>query len=290
MTSALVVGDLVDDVIVVLTGAVRADTDTAAAIERREGGSPANTAAWMASSGASVTFVGRCGAADVDRHARALAAHGVVPRIQPDAEHATGTIVIVVEGEQRTMLTDRGANDHLDPDELDDALLAVDVVHLTGYALLGGHAEAVARLVERAHAAGARVSLTLGSAGSLADLGVDRALAAIEGVDVLLANLDEGRLVTGLDDPLEVAAALAERWPSVALTMGSSGSIVGSTGSLVAVPSQRVGLVDPTGAGDAFAAGFVAGLAGGADAASAAGEGARLAALAVATRGARPSA
>lgn len=288
MTTALVLGDVVDDVLVLPAAEVRPDTDTPATITRSEGGSPANTAAWMAKAGAEVSFVGRCGADDVDRHAERLRAAGVRAQIQADARHGTGTIVVLVDGEHRTMLTDRGANDHLDPDAIADALLGVDLVHLTGYALLGGHEGAVARLVDRAHAADAIVSCTLGSAGSIGDLGIEVAMRALRHVDVMLANLAEGRLVTGADEPMDVATAMARHWRTVALTMGSAGSIVGQAGALEAAPSQRTTLVDPTGAGDAFAAGFTVGIARGMQPAAAAGEGAAMAALAVAKAGARP--
>ncbi|WP_254678182.1 carbohydrate kinase family protein [Agrococcus sp. SGAir0287] len=286
---ALVLGDVVDDVLVFPRGPIRTDTDTDAEIVRRPGGSAANTAAWMVAAGLPTTFVGRVAAVDAERHARLLADVGVDARIASDAEHETGTIVLLVDGDERTMLTDRGANAHVDPDDIDDALLAgVDVVHVTGYSLLAGHAAAVGRLVERAHAHGARVSCTIGSAGSIADLGVDVALAALRGVDVLVANRDEGALVTGAQGSAQVGAALGRLAPVVALTLGDAGVLVVERGAQRFVPAVPARLVDPTGAGDAFTAGFVAGIVAGASAADAATSGAELAARAVAVRGARP--
>ena len=73
---ALVFGDLIDDIIVVPSGPIRSDTDTASSIRSQPGGSAANTAAWMAAAGADVTFVGRCAAVDAARHAQLLESAG----------------------------------------------------------------------------------------------------------------------------------------------------------------------------------------------------------------------
>ncbi|GAA2173645.1 PfkB family carbohydrate kinase [Agrococcus versicolor] len=289
MIRALTFGDVIDDVLVFPEGRIRADTDTDARIVRRAGGSAANTAAWMGRAGVRTTFVGRTGAADVDRHVALLAEHGVDARIEGDPEHETGTIVVLVDRDERTMLTDRGANALVDPDSIDDALLAVDVVHVTGYSLLSGHAEAVGRLVDRAHALGAVVSCTIGSAGSIADLGVEVALDALHGVDVMVANLDEGATITGREGAADIGAALAGLAPVVALTLGHTGVVVIDHGHRQFVPAVEARLVDPTGAGDAFTAMFVASVVSGADPVSAARRGVAMAAEAVSVAGARPS-
>jgi sugar/nucleoside kinase (ribokinase family) len=288
MTTALLFGDVVDDVIVIPDGRIRTDTDTDAQIVRNPGGSAANTAAWMATAGVRTTFLGRVGVADVARHTEALAVHGVDARLEGDAQHGTGTIIVLVDGERRTMLTDRGANALVDPDAIADALLAVDVVHVTGYSLLGGRADAVARLVRRAHAAGALVSCTIGSAGSIDDLGVEVALDALAGVDILVANLDEGALVTGMGGAATVSEALSTLAPITALTLGPAGVVLSERGQRRFVSPVASRLVDPTGAGDAFTATFVAGIASGLAPYAAAERGVQVAADAVTVPGARP--
>lgn len=288
MPRLLVLGDVIDDIVATPAGPIRTDADVDATIRIRPGGSAANAAAWMTEAGGSVRFRGRVGAADVDRHTAALRAAGVEAVLDGDPEHPTGTIVLIVEGQHRTMLTQRGANARLSPDHIaDDELGGVAIVHATGYGL-DGHADAFGRLVARAHAHGALVSLNPGSVGTVEDLGLPTMLAALDAVDIVIANLHEGRVLTGRYAPDDVAAALAERVGTVALTMGEHGSIVGSAGALERVPSQRTRLVDPTGAGDAFGAGFLVRLAAGASPAEAAQEGARLAAAAVERVGARP--
>ncbi len=297
---ALLVGDVIDDIIVVPSGPIRADTDTVSRITRQPGGSAANSAAWLGWLGAGVDFVGRVGAGDAERHARELAATGVAAHLHEDAERPTGTIVILVEGQQRTMLTDRGANAGLHSDQVTDALLqAAGILHLTGYSLVDAlSARALRELLERAHAAGSAVTLDPSSVGFIADRGVESFRAAIAGVDVLRPNLDEGRLLAGLGGdapPALVAEALLDLAPALVLTCGAAGVTVAErradgTARVVPLEAERVPTVDPTGAGDSFTAGFLAARLAGADLAHAAREGQRVAAIAVSRIGGRPPA
>ncbi len=283
---ALVFGDLIDDIIVTPRGPIRPDTDTSSTIRSRPGGSAANTTAWMAAAGADVCFVGRCGAVDVDRHAAFLRAAGVDPHIAADTELPTGAIVVIVQGHERTMLTERGANARLSPDDVDVAGCAL--VHAVGYTLVE-HAAAFRALVERAHAAGARVSLNAGSVAAIDELGVDAFAAASAGVDILIATDAEAALLTGLPTADAAAGALARRHGVAAVTLGHDGVQVAARDGLAAhVAAQLVTAIDPTGAGDAFTAGLLAALLRGADPITAATEGAALAAQAVTVVGGRP--
>jgi sugar/nucleoside kinase (ribokinase family) len=290
---ALVVGDVIDDIIVVPTGAVRPDTDTTAHISRHEGGSAANTAAWMAHLGAVVDFVGCVGTDDRDRHAAVLRGVGVTPHLREHPSLSTGTIVIVVEGEQRTMLTDRGANAGLHVDDISDELLAgAGVLHLTGYSLVDAFSAAdLGALINRAHRHGAIVTLDPGSAGFIADYGVEAFRSALSGVDVLLPNRDEGRILAGADDSGEIMESLLKLAPAVVLTHGAGSVIVGRRGQPTRdVPVVPVAAVDPTGAGDAFTAGLIVEMLGGGDVLAAASAGVRVASQAVSRPGARPPA
>lgn len=272
----LVVGDVIDDIVVVQDGPLRTDTDTPAIIRQLPGGSAANTAAWLASLGADVAFAGAVGADDLVRHAAAMP--GVEARLLA-TDLPTGAIVVLVDGEHRSMLTSRGANAALDLQLV--AVDGFDHLHLTAHPLLqsadGG--AAFTALIRRAKAAGLAVSLDPGSAGFIADFGVDRFLNAVDGVDILLPSLDEGRLLTGLDDPEAIVRALP--FPTVVLTAGAEGAY--APGHVPAVPAQ---VVDPTGAGDAFAAGFLVAYDGDAEAAARAAV--EVAARAVGRLGGRP--
>lgn len=284
----LVVGDVIDDVIVVPSGPIRQDTDTVSDIRSRPGGSAGNTAAWLGHLGVDATFVGMVNHADVARHGAEFVRYGVTPVLQGHASLPTGAIVILVDGDSRSMLTSRGAND-----ELDLAAIAVDgfdALHLTGYSLFFRRdAAAVTDLITRARAANLEVSVDPGSAGFLADYGVERFLTAIEGATLVVPNLEEGRVLTSLTEPGEVARALAARFGTAAVTLDRAGAIVATAdgGEAVAVPAVEASMVDPTGAGDAFTAGFLVEWLETTNATAAAAAGVRLAATAVASIGAR---
>jgi sugar/nucleoside kinase (ribokinase family) len=281
----LVVGDLIDDIVVVPDDKPRPDTDTLSSILQVGGGSAANTAAWIGHLGGRVRFVGSVADRDVARHAGQLERHGVDAQLQGHPTLPTGTIVLFVDGEQRTMFTQRGANVALDCDEV--TVEGAALLHLTGYTLFGAldGGASYARFIARA---GVPVSVTPGSAGFIADYGVARFLSVVKGATLLFPNLAEGRLLTGIDDPAEVAAALAAEFPVVALTLGGEGVLVASGGEVVRVAATPSTVLDPTGAGDAFAAAFLLEWVGSGDAVAAAKHGAVAAADAVRVIGGRP--
>jgi sugar/nucleoside kinase (ribokinase family) len=287
----VVFGDVIDDVIATPRGAIRPDTDTPSTIERRGGGSAANTATWLASLGTAVDFVGRVGVLDLDRHTRVLREAGVRPMLAGDHTLPTGTIVILVDGDQRSMLTERGANAALDPDSVSDAILdGATALHFTGYSLFGRTETAgFTRLIKRAKSRGVHVSVDAGSAGFMADFGAKRFLGAIAGADLLFPSLDEGRALTGLDEPEAIAQKLAKNFPLVALTLGSAGIVVASGGDALFVDVVAARTVDPTGAGDAFCAGFLNEWIASHDSRAAAEAGARLAGKAIGIIGGRPA-
>ncbi|MGA1837858.1 PfkB family carbohydrate kinase [Herbiconiux sp. 11R-BC] len=296
----VVFGDVIDDIIVTPVGDIRPDTDTTARIERRPGGSAANAAAWFAHLGCRTDFFGRVGASDVEQHSALLRADGVVPHLRGEAALPTGTIVVVLQPDRtRTMLTERGANALVSARDVDRSLLGPGRhLHFTGYSLFSDTGEAAVAdfqsLIQDARAAGSTVSVNPGSAGFLADHGTGSLVRATQGATAILPNLDEGRLLTGREDPREVVAALLERYELVTLTMGRAGVLAAMRGvGPVTVPAIPVVPIDTTGAGDAFSAGFLTAMlrTGGHDEErliAAASEGVRCAALVVESLGARP--
>jgi sugar/nucleoside kinase (ribokinase family) len=289
----VVFGDVIDDIVVVPNGTIRVDTDTVSSIRNRAGGSAANAAAWMAVSGAPVDFVGVVGADDVARHTASLAKAGVVPHLLGHDSLPTGTIVVIVDGERRTMLTETGANAAMSPDGVSDALLdEAGLVHFTGYSLFGRDDDtAIRRLIDRSASRGVQVSVDPGSAGFLADYGSARFINAVEGASLFFPNLEEGRMLTGLENPDEVATALLEHFRLVALTLDTDGVVLARRGEpIVHIDAITADIVDPTGAGDAFAAGFLAEWLRTGDDERSARAGVQTGATAVATIGGRPRA
>lgn len=290
-TVILAYGDVIDDVVAIPVGPIRDDTDTVASIRFAAGGSAANTAAWLGTLGADVEFVGIVGGQDVDRHRSLLAKTGVVAHLQGHATLPTGTIIVISEGERRAMLTERGANAALNPATVTaEMLAAAGVLHIAGHALLndaGGLG--IAALIGRALAAGAAVSVAPGSAGFIADYGPAQFLQWFSGATILFPSLDEGRLLTGFTEPQDVAAELGRQFEVVALTMGAEGVLVMHDGIGRRVAAVLVPMLDPTGAGDAFCAGFLDEWVRSHDPAAAAHAGALVASRAVGVIGGRPT-
>lgn len=286
----LLVGDVIDDVLVRPAGPIARDTDTPSRIERVPGGSAANTACWLAASGTAASLVATVGEDDVARCSAQLARHGVRPHLTGAAGAPTGTIVVLSQGEHRAMLTDRGANRLTSPDRVLPLLGDHDHLHVTGHAFTGDDRDAAWRaLLEEAAEAGLRRSVAPGSAGLLADWGADRFRRLVEGVEVLVASEDEALLLTGAEDAEAAARSLGEDHALAAVTLGRRGALLAAGGDLVRVPARPAGLVDVTGAGDAWVAGLIAGLCAGEAPRVAGARAADLAAHAVGLVGARPA-
>lgn len=144
MTSAsariVVVGDIVTDVVAMLSGPLAAGSDTPAGIRVTGGGQAANTAAWLAWRGHPVTLVGAVGADDAGRSRLAeLTGLGVRCAVRRYPDDPTGTVIVLAGDGERTMITERGANLRLAPDDVAAALAeAPDAahLHLSAYTLL----------------------------------------------------------------------------------------------------------------------------------------------------------
>ncbi|MFJ3494014.1 carbohydrate kinase family protein [Streptomyces sp. NPDC086091] len=291
----LVVGDVVTDVVARHRGALASGTDTSAAIRTLPGGAGANVACWAAYRGCGdVRLLGRVGADAVAWHERELVASGVRPLLVVDAEAPTGTVVCLVDEEaaaERTFLTDSGASLRLAPEDWSDGLLdGVARLHLSGYLLFSASGRAVVRTaLDAARARGVATSVDPASAGFLTELGAERFLDLVRGVDVLLPSRDEARLLTGLTDGAAAAAELSGRVPLVVAKQGADGAVVARGGAVIArVPAAPATPRDTTGAGDAFTGAFLAALLAGAAPGDAAADGCAAGARAVERVGGRP--
>ncbi len=293
----VVVGDVIDDILVTPSGPISPDTDTPSSIVVRPGGSASNAACWMAETGlVDVTFVGRVAAEDAEQHKRIFSGYGVDARLLRDALLPTGRIVLIldaVEG-RRDMLTDRGANAAMFPRLVDRHILdGAAALHLTGYSLFGSDGESgaeVASLVADAHERGLMVSVDPASASGIGKYGAARFLDAIAGADVVFPNADEALELTGAGHTSWALRALREHFDTVAMTLGSHGSLVAAGEGVFEVEAApAAAVVDPTGAGDAYAAGFMAALVSGRSVQESAERGALLSARAVAVSGGRPA-
>lgn len=279
----VVLGDVMTDVVARLSEPVAAGSDATAAISMHGGGSAANVTAWLAVAGTPVTLVARIGADALGRLQRdELAACGVAIRLAVDAERPTGTCVALVDPDgERSMLPDRGANDALQPDDVPaDLLVAGAHLHVSGYALLHpGSRPAAVHAIALGRSTGMTVSVDASSAAPLAAWGARHFIAETRDVDLLLANAAEAALLS---------AELA-RFARAVVTRGPRGAAWYERGRLTAeVSAQPMAAIDTTGAGDAFAAGVLAGWLRGAAPDAALRGGTTLAARCVGHVGARP--
>jgi sugar/nucleoside kinase (ribokinase family) len=260
LSRALVVGDVMSDILVQLDEPFARGSDAAARIVERPGGSAASFAVWLAREGVDVEFAGRVGAGDVERLSAEFRAAGVTPWLAGDPDLPTGRLVAVVEPSgERSFLTDRGANDALALADIPEAaLVRADWLHLSGYSFQHPQARAAVRDLMR-RASEIPLSVDPGSAAPLRAMGADNFLAWTAGATVLFPNADEAAVLTGSDDPEAQRAGLRGKYALVVIKRGAEGAeaLTESATWTAAAPAMRA--LDTTGAGDAFAAAFVAG-------------------------------
>jgi sugar/nucleoside kinase (ribokinase family) len=164
------------------------------------------------------------------------------------------------------------------------------MLHVSGYLLFEEPSRSAVRtLWDQALGAGLPASVDPASAAGLSAVNPRLFLEWTLGAQLFFPNLDEGRLLTGCEEPEAIVEALLESFAVVALKLGPDGALAGSVdGRRVRVPAASTEVVDSTGAGDAFAGGFLAAWVAGADLAECAARAVTTAARAVSRVGGRP--
>lgn len=260
------------------------------------GGSAANTVVGVAALGGRAGFIGRVQADTLGEvFAHDIRAAGVAfPMPRPKPGKATARCLINVTADaQRTMATFLGAASDIDPEDVDEAMVAsAQVTYLEGYLWDQPAAkDALRKAADVARAAGRQVAMSLSDAFCV-DRHRDAFRGLVEGpLDIVFAN--EAEIVSlyqsaTFDDAL---AAIRGKVRLAVLTRSEKGCVVVTPDAVHEVPAVRPArLVDTTGAGDLFAAGFLYGLTQGRDVVTCARIGAIAAAEIISHYGARPEA
>ena len=200
--------------------------------------------------------------------------HGVdTTRLVRKQDDRTSVSILLIgdDGERQVVVRLPGANGHLSLDDVDfDAIAEADLLHVGGVDVLGKFAGApLLEVMAFAHSRGVPTSLDV--LGPCDERIAERLAPALRDADYFLPNADQLTGMTGCSEPAEAAAALRRLGVGcVVATLGADGSLVSSDRGEAFLPAFDVPVLDTTGCGDAFAAGFIVGVLSGRDEQSAA--------------------
>ena len=290
----LCIGDVMLDVVTkieVMPSEINYGSDTPAKISTHGGGAAGNVAAWLTRTDARATIVGHVGndaagsALVSEFDALGVRHHNLVV----ENGHSGVVVVLVDPTGERTMFPDNGANSGLDIGDLPE-LEGFNAVYISGYSPLDPLSlTGVKEMIAKIRSAGITIYFDPASVGGMKEVAIEEVKSWLPLMDVILLNEEEAIYLSGASD-IEVALDyLLAQCQTVVIKRGSHGAIGKSRGGdSVSVPAIPTTVVDTTGAGDSFAAGFISYFATKKDLARALMAGAEVAAHCVAIVGARP--
>jgi ribokinase len=296
--SLCVVGDFAWDVLIRTNNEVLKGGDSFGEVMLTPGGSGANVAVWARRCGLDTHFVGKVGRDRLGDLAREdLEREGVAHHfIQTDA-HLTGSVAVFVDQTgERSMVSGRGADFFLLPQELPKSVInRADFLFLSAWSFFTDPPRTAARLAaEIARASDKLISFDPASFQMIEEMGAATFWSYVKdlGIKVFLPNYEEGRVLTNLYEPSDIAAKLAEQLPgaTIILKLDADGSLVQHEGVQTHIQPATNHLVDATGAGDSFAGAYLAHFAKHGSVLDAARFATRIAAWVIEHLGARPPA
>lgn len=225
------------------------------------GGSAGNTIRAMARLGCSVGYIGKVGPDTTgDFFEQALQNLGVEPFVFRGKERSGKCVSLISADGERTMVTHLGAALELAPEDISVSLYdGYDCLYIEGY-LVQNH-ELISKVARTAKESGMKVAIDLASFNV-----VEENLEFLRGlvedyVDILFANEDEAKVFTGETEPLNALQAISRMCELAVVKIGIKGALIKRGDEVVHVGIMAAAKrVDTTGAGDFYAAGFMAGL------------------------------
>ena len=290
----LCIGDVMLDVITeieVVPNKVNYGSDTPAKISTHGGGAAGNVASWLTRTDAQATIVAHVGN---DSAGSALVSEFDVlgvghKNLVVEGAHSGVVVVLVDPTGERTMFPDNGANSGLTLSDLPN-LDGFNAVYLSGYSPLDPLSRAgVLEMIMKIRSAGIPIYFDPASVGGMMQANLAEVKSWIALMDVILLNEEEAMYLTGESNTENALRQLNQDCPVVVIKRGAAGAIGCARGSsAVSVSALPTTVVDTTGAGDSFAAGFIAQYALTKNMELSLASGAKVAAHCVAIVGARP--
>ena len=265
-TSLCVVGDFAWDVLIRTNNNLLKGGDSFGEVMLTPGGSAANLAVWAKRCGLDTRFIGKIGRDRFGQLAREdLIKENIEHHFVETDAHLTGSVAVFVDQTgERSMVSGHGADFYLIPSELPrNVITSSNHLHLTAWSFFTDPPRSAARMAAQlAQQNNLTVSFDPASFQMISEMGVEQFLSWTKdlAIDIFFPNYDEGRVLTGCDEPEAIVRALANTYTDalIILKLDADGALVFDGKTATQIPPATNNLVDATGAGDSFAGAFLA--------------------------------
>ena len=260
------IGDFVWDVLIRTNNNLLKGGDSFGEVMLTPGGSAANLAVWAQRCGLETHFIGKIGRDRFGQLAREdLESESVIHHLVETEAHKTGSVAVFVDQSgERSMVSGHGADFYLIPSELPkQVILSANHLHLTAWSFFTDPPRSASRTAAQiAKQQGLTISFDPASFQMIQEMGVDQFLSWTKDLDIsiLFPNYEEGRVLTGCDEPDDIVRSLANIYSEalIILKLDADGALVFDGQASTQIPPATNNLVDATGAGDSFAGAFLA--------------------------------
>jgi ribokinase len=264
--SLCVIGDFAWDVLIRTNNSLLKGGDSFGEVMLTPGGSAANLAVWARRCGLETHFIGKIGRDRFGQLAREdLDNERVVPHLVETEAYKTGSVAVFVDQTgERSMVSGHGADFYLIPSELPRSVItSATHLHLTAWSFFTDPPRSASRIAAQiARQNNLTISFDPASFQMIQEMGVNQFLSWTKDLSInfLFPNYDEGRVLTGVDEPDEIVRSLANIYDGalIILKLDADGALVFDGETSTQIPPATNNLVDATGAGDSFAGAFLA--------------------------------